>query len=59
MSKYVSLIRSRRFQTAAIGLIVVVASHFSIKLEAEELIAFSLIVSSWIWGDSIRETKEK
>ena len=59
MTKYISLIKSRRFQTALIGLVVVTASHFSVQLKAEELIAFSLIVSSWIWGDSIRETKEK
>jgi hypothetical protein len=58
MSKYISLIKSRRFQTAAIGLVVIVGSHFGFKLSAEELLSFSLIVSSWIWGDSIRRTEE-
>ena len=57
MSKYISLLKSRRFQTAAIGLIVIVGSHFGLNLSAEELVSFSIIVSSWIWGDSVRVTK--
>jgi hypothetical protein len=57
MSKYVSLLKSRRFQSAVIGLVVVTASHFGMQLSAEELISFSLIISSWIWGDSVRVTE--
>ena len=57
MNKFTSLLKSRRFHSALIGVVVVVGSHYGVNLSAEELISFSLIVSSWIWGDSIRKTE--
>lgn len=57
MSKVMSLIKSRRFHTAVIGVVVVVSSHYGLELNQTELLSVSAIISSWIFGDSIRETK--
>jgi hypothetical protein len=57
MEKFKSLIKSRRFQAATIGLIVIISSHFGMELSQTELISITTIVSSWIFGDTIRETK--
>lgn len=55
--KVLSLFKSRRFYTASVGLIVVVGTHFGLNLSETELLSIVTIVSSWIFGDSIRETK--
>jgi hypothetical protein len=57
MGKFKSLIKSRRFQAATIGLIVIISSHFGMELSQTELISITTIVSSWIFSDTIRETK--
>ena len=57
MNKIKSLIKSRRFYLAAIGLIVVVTSHFGLSMSETEILSIATIVGSWIFGDSIRKTE--
>ena len=57
MNKFLSLLKSRRFHTAVIGLSVVVASHYGLELSETELTSVTGIIAVWIFGDSLRETK--
>jgi len=57
MSKFLSLLKSRRFWAAAVGLVAVVASEaFGISLDTEQLLGIVRIVITWIVGDTVRET---
>lgn len=58
MDKVKSLIASRRFWVAAVGLVSVVASEtMGVELNQEQLIGVVTIVVAWVIGDTIRETK--
>jgi hypothetical protein len=58
MNKVKSLLTSRRFWVAAIGLATVVSSElFGVQLDHEQLLAVTSIVVAWVVGDTIRETK--
>ena len=58
MSKVKSLILSRRFWAAGIGLAAVVASDlFGVQLDTDQLLGVVTIVVAWIVGDTVRETK--
>lgn len=58
MSKWKSLLTSRRFWVSAVGLASVVASEtLGIELNQEQLIGVVTIVVAWVVGDTIRETK--
>jgi len=57
MDKVKSLLKSRRFWVAAIGLVSVVASEtLGIELNQDQLIGVVTIVVAWVIGDTIRET---
>jgi hypothetical protein len=58
MTKVKSLLVSRRFWVAAIGLATVVSSElFGVELNHEQLLSVTSIVVAWVIGDTIRETK--
>jgi uncharacterized membrane protein len=58
MTKFLSLLKSRRFWAAAIGLVAVVGSEvFGVTLDTEHLLSVVSIVIAWIVGDTVRETK--
>ena len=58
MSKVKSLITSRRFWVAVVGLVSVVASDtMGIELNQEQLIGVVTIVVAWVIGDTVRETE--
>ena len=58
MSKWKSLLSSRRFWVSAVGLGAVVSSHvFGIELNQEQLLGIVTIVVAWVIGDTVRETK--
>lgn len=58
MDKVKSLLTSRRFWVATIGLATVVSSElFGVQLDHEQLLAVTSIVVAWVVGDTIRETK--
>jgi hypothetical protein len=58
MSKVKSLITSRRFWAASLGLAAIVASDlFGVQLDVEQLLGVVTIVVAWIIGDTVRETK--
>jgi uncharacterized membrane protein len=58
MNKVKSLLTSRRFWVATIGLATVVSSElFGVQLDHEQLLAVTSIVVAWVVGDTIRETK--
>jgi uncharacterized membrane protein len=58
MNKVKSLLTSRRFWVAAIGLATVFSSElFGVQLDHEQLLAVTSIVVAWVVGDTIRETK--
>ena len=60
MEKVKSLLTSRRFWVAAIGLATVVSSElFGVTLDHDQLLSVTGIVIAWIVGDTIRETKPK
>lgn len=55
--KIKSLLTSRRFWVAAIGLTTVVSSElFGVQLDHEQLLGVTSIVVAWIIGDTVRET---
>lgn len=57
MDKIKSLLSSRRFWVATIGLTAVVSSElFNIELNTEQLLGVTSIVVAWIIGDTVRET---
>lgn len=57
MDKVKSLLKSRRFWAAGIGLVAVVASEaFGVELDTEHLLSIVSIVIAWIVGDTVRET---
>ena len=58
MSKVKSLLTSRRFWAASVGLAAVVASDlFGVTLDQDQLIGVVTLVVTWIIGDTVRETK--
>jgi hypothetical protein len=58
MTKVKSLLVSRRFWVAAIGLATVVSSElFGVELNHDQLLSVTSIVVAWVIGDTIRETK--
>ena len=60
MNKVKSLITSRRFWAASLGLAAVVASDlFGLTLDTEQLLGVVTIVVAWIIGDTVRETEDK
>lgn len=58
--KVKSLVTSRRFWVAAVGLAAVVSSDvFGVTLDTDQLVAVAGIVMAWIVGDTFRETAPK
>lgn len=58
MSKFKSLVTSRRFWVSAVGLASVVASEtFGVNLNQDQIIGVVTIVVAWVIGDTVRETK--
>ena len=58
MSKWKSLLTSRRFWVSAVGLAAVCASDlFGIDLNQEQMVGVITIVVAWVIGDTVRETK--
>lgn len=58
MAKVKSLLTSRRFWVAGIGLAAVVSSElFGVELNHDQLLSVTSIVVAWVVGDTIRETK--
>lgn len=58
MSKWKSLLTSRRFWVSAVGLVAVAASDvFGIELNQEQMVGIVTIVVAWVIGDTVRETK--
>jgi uncharacterized membrane protein len=56
--KVKSLLTSRRFWVAGIGLVTVVSSElFGVSLDHDQLLSIAGIVVAWVIGDTIRETK--
>lgn len=56
--KIASLLRSRRFWVTVVGVAGVVSSEFfGIELDLDQLVTIGLMVSGWVIGDTIRETK--
>jgi uncharacterized membrane protein len=56
--KVKSLLTSRRFWVAGIGLVTVVSSElFGVSLDHDQLLSVAGIVVAWVIGDTIRETK--
>jgi len=57
-NKFSSLVKSRRFWVAAIGLGAVISEEtFNIQLDQEQVLAITSIVVAWILGDTIRQTQ--
>jgi uncharacterized membrane protein len=57
MTKFLSLLKSRRFWAASVGVVAVVASEvFGVSLDTEQLLSIVSIVIAWIVGDTVRET---
>lgn len=57
-NKLKALLRSRRFWAATVGVVGVVASeYFGITLDTDQLIAIAVMVSSWIFSDTVRPTE--
>ena len=58
MSKWKSLLTSRRFWVSAVGLVAVCASDlFGVNLNQEQMVGVITIVIAWVIGDTVRETK--
>lgn len=58
MSKWKSLLTSRRFWVSAIGLVSVVAADvLGVDLNQEQMLGIVTIVVAWVIGDTVRETK--
>jgi|TARA_R110000851_G_scaffold104493_1_gene222198 hypothetical protein len=58
MSKFKSLLTSRRFWVSVVGLASVVASEtMGIDLNQEQVIGVVVLVVAWVVGDTVRETK--
>lgn len=58
MTKWKSLLTSRRFWVSAVGLAAVCASDlFGIELNQEQMVGVITIVVAWVIGDTVRETK--
>ena len=58
MDKLKDLVKSRRFQASAVGLVAVVASDaFGVELNQEQLLGVVTIVVAWVIGDTVRGTK--
>ena len=58
MTKWKSLLTSRRFWVSAVGLAAVTVSDvFGIELNQEQMIGIVTIVVAWVIGDTVRETK--
>ena len=56
--KVKSLLTSRRFWVAGIGLVTVVSSElFGVSLDHDQLLSVAGIVVAWVIVDTIRETK--
>ncbi len=56
-NKLKSLLGSRRFWIAAVGLAAVVSKDaFGVELDTEQLVSVASIVVAWIIGDSITKT---
>ncbi len=57
-TKFLSLLKSRRFLVAVAGVVAVVSSDvFGVSLNTEQVVGVASIVIAWIVGDSVRETK--
>lgn len=58
MTKWKSLLTSRRFWVSAVGLAAVCASDvFGVELNQEQMVGIVTIVVAWVIGDTVRETK--
>jgi uncharacterized membrane protein len=58
MSKWKSLLTSRRFWVSAVGLVSVIAADvLGIELNQEQMLGIVTIVVAWVIGDTVRETK--
>jgi len=56
--KFKSLLKSRRFWVAVVGVAAIVSSEaFGIELNVEQLVSIAVIAVGWIVGDTVRETK--
>lgn len=57
MDKVKSLLSSRRFWVAAVGLTAVISSEvFNVELNTEQILGVTSIVVAWIIGDTVRAT---
>lgn len=54
--KLSALIRSRRFWVAIAGVVVVVTDAFALPVSGDGVMAVTLLLASWIVGDSIKST---
>jgi hypothetical protein len=58
MSKFKSLLTSRRFWVSVVGLGSVITSEvFGYELNQDQIIGIVTIVVAWVIGDTVRETK--
>ena len=58
MTKWKSLLTSRRFWVSAVGLAAVCASDvFGVELNQEQMVGIVTIVVAWVIGDTVRENK--
>ena len=58
MNKVKSMLRSRRFWAATVGVAAVVSAHlFDYELNQDQVVGIVTVVVAWIIGDTVRETK--
>ena len=57
MDKLKSLFKSRRFIKMAAGVVVVIFGHYGLDINSQQEIEIVALLSAWIIGDSVRETK--
>ena len=62
MDKINSLVRSRRFFAAAVGLGVIVAKHYQVipeDVSDEQVLAVAVLIAGWVLGESFRSSEKR
>lgn len=62
MDKLNSLLRSRRFFAAAVGLAAIVAKHYGVipeNVSDDQILAGAVLIASWVLGESFRSSEVK